>query len=55
MKRKIQNLKPPKKQESGVIEQENLTQILNNKYTPLVLIGVAAMVGIYFYTKKKKG
>ena len=45
----------PKKQESGVIEQENLTQILNNKYTPLVLIGVAAMVGIYFYTKKKKG
>lgn len=45
----------PKKQESGVIEQENLTQILNNKYTPLVLLGVAAMVGMYFYTKKKKG
>jgi hypothetical protein len=45
----------PQKQEGGVIEQQNLTQILNNKYTPLVLLGVAAMVGIYFYTKKKKG
>jgi hypothetical protein len=45
----------PQKQEVGVTEKENLTQILNNKYTPLVLLGVAAIVGMYFYTKKKKG
>jgi hypothetical protein len=43
------------KQGEGVTEQENLNQILSNKYTPLVLLGVAALVGIYFYTKKKKG
>jgi hypothetical protein len=45
----------PQKQEVGVTDKENLTQILNNKYTPLVLLGVAAIVGMYFYTKKKKG
>lgn len=45
----------PKKQGEGITEKENLTQVLNNKYTPLVLLGVAAIVGIYFYSKKKKG
>jgi hypothetical protein len=45
----------PQKQGGSVTEKENLTQILNNKYTPLVLLGVAAIVGMYFYTKKKKG
>jgi hypothetical protein len=34
---------------------EKSTDLLENKYTPLVLLGVAAIVGLYFYTKKKKG
>jgi hypothetical protein len=46
--------KTPQKQDSGYIEQDNLTEILNNKYTPFVLLGFAAIVGLYFYTKKKK-
>ena len=34
---------------------EKPIDLLENKYTPLVLLGVAAIVGLYFYTKKKKG
>ena len=34
---------------------EKPIDLLENKYTPMVLLGVAAIVGLYFYTKKKKG
>jgi hypothetical protein len=33
---------------------EKSMDILDNKYTPLVLLGAAALIGIYFYTRKKK-
>jgi hypothetical protein len=29
-------------------------KIINNKYTPLILLGILTIAGIYFYTKKKK-
>jgi hypothetical protein len=29
--------------------------LIKNKYTPLILLSILAIAGIYFYTKKKKG
>jgi hypothetical protein len=42
-------------QKQKISENENITEIINNKYTPLVLLGAATLIGIYFYTKNKKG
>jgi hypothetical protein len=42
-------------QKQKISEKENITEIINNKYTPLVLLGAATLIGIYFYTKNKKG
>lgn len=49
-----QNKSTPESKKENISENENLTEIINNKYTPFVLLGVATLVGIYFYTKKKK-
>jgi hypothetical protein len=35
------------------LSTEKPINLLNNKYTPIVLLGVATLVSIYFYTKKK--
>jgi hypothetical protein len=37
------------------LSTEKPIELLYNKYTPILLLGVAAIIGIYFYTKKKKG
>jgi hypothetical protein len=37
------------------LSTEKPIDLLDNKYTPIVLLGVATIIGIYFYTKKKKG
>ena len=46
---------PIKDAPKGKLSIEKPIDLLENKYTPLVLLGVAAIVGLYFYTKKKKG
>jgi hypothetical protein len=33
---------------------EKQIDLLNNKYTPLILLGAAAVIGIYFYSRKKR-
>ena len=50
-----QNKSVQQSRNEKVVEKENLTEIINNKYTPFVLIGFATLIGIYFYTKNKKG
>jgi len=41
------------KQDKVKDKKEN-TKMLNNKYTPLLLLSIVTLVGIYFYTRKKK-
>jgi hypothetical protein len=36
------------------LSTEKPIDVLDNKYTPIVLLGVATLIGIYFYTKKKR-
>jgi hypothetical protein len=36
------------------VSNEKQIDLLDNKYTPLILLGAAALIGIYFYTRKKK-
>ena len=50
-----QNESFPQSTKQKINENENINEIINNKYTPLVLLGAATLIGIYFYTKKKKG
>lgn len=38
-----------------ISENGNLTEMLNNKYTPFILLGVVTLIGVYFYKKNKKG
>lgn len=37
------------------INKNKSINLLNNKFTPIILLGVAAIIGVYFYSKKKKG
>ena len=41
------------KQDKVKAKKDN-NKILNNKYTPLILLGILTIAGIYFYTKRKK-
>jgi hypothetical protein len=50
-----QNKSTPESTKQKISENENITEIINNKYTPFVLLGAVTLIGIYFYTKKKKG
>jgi len=50
-----QNKSVQQSRNEKLVEKENLTEIINNKYTPFVLLGFATLIGIYFYTKNKKG
>ena len=36
------------------IDKNKSIHLLNNKFTPIILLGVAAIIGVYFYSKKKK-
>jgi hypothetical protein len=44
----LQNTKQDK------VKAKKDTKIINNKYTPLVLLSIVTLIGIYFYTRKKK-
>jgi len=56
----VQNQQSSSQQSIKIKPKEKLStekpiDLLDNKYTPIVLLGVATIIGIYFYTKKKKG
>jgi hypothetical protein len=50
-----QNEKLTKDTTKEKVSSEKQIDLLNNKYTPLILLGAAAVIGIYFYSRKKRG
>jgi hypothetical protein len=50
-----QNKQSTKDSPKEKLSIEKPIDLLDNKYTPLVLLGAAALVGIYLYARKKKG
>jgi hypothetical protein len=49
-----QNIETIQTLKKGISKKESKNVMLTNEYTPFVLLGIVALIGIYFYTKDEK-